>query len=346
MDNSSKKILLSLNNQELKDFCQSLGMPSFTYKQILEWLYKKKVSNIEEMSNLSKANRSILAEHSEIGRKKYISRQISEDGTKKYLFQVKSGFVEAVYIPEDDRATLCISSQVGCKMNCLFCQTGKQGFSGNLSVGDIINQVLSVDDSDKLTNIVFMGMGEPMDNIDNVMRVIDILTSSWGLAWSPKRITVSTIGVKKGLQRFLEESKCHLAISLHNPFVEERIKIMPSEKGFSIKDVLQLVKQYDFSNQRRVSIEYILFDGINDTDRHIRALGELLKGVDCRINLIPFHQIPDVPLRPSAMNKIISFQNGLSRLGYTCTIRKSRGQDIDAACGMLSTKEPQRLLKK
>lgn len=231
-------------------------------------------------------------------------------------------------------------------MNCLFCQTGKQGFSGNLSVGDIINQVLSVDDSDKLTNIVFMGMGEPMDNIDNVMRVIDILTSSWGLAWSPKRITVSTIGVKKGLQRFLEESKCHLAISLHNPFVEERIKIMPSEKGFSIKDVLQLVKQYDFSNQRRVSIEYILFDGINDTNRHIRALGELLKGVDCRINLIPFHQIPDVPLRPSAMNKIISFQNGLSRLGYTCTIRKSRGHDIDAACGMLSTKEPQRLLKK
>lgn len=340
MDNlSNKKILLSLNNHELKELCNTLGLPHFAYKQILEWIYKKRVFDFEKMTNLSKQSRETLSQHFDLGIKKYTNKQISSDGTKKYLFNVNNGFVESVYIPDNDRATLCISSQVGCKMNCLFCQTGKQGFSGNLSVADIINQILSVDESEKLTNIVFMGMGEPMDNIDNVMKAIDILTSSWGLSWSPKRITVSTVGVKKGLQKFLDESKCHLAISLHNPFVDERINIMPSEKGFSIKDIVQLVKKYDFSSQRRVSIEYILFDGMNDTERHVKALADLLKGLDCRINLIPFHQIPDVDMRPSDINRIEKFQKGMSRLGYTCTVRKSRGQDIDAACGMLSTKE-------
>lgn len=339
MDNLSKKILLSLNSQELKEFCNTLGLPSFAYKQILEWIYKKKVFDFEKMTNLSKQSRDTLSKYAETGIRRYTDMQVSADGTKKYLFKVDNGFVESVFIPDNDRATLCISSQVGCKMNCMFCQTGKQGFSGNLSVSDIMNQILSVEESDKLTNIVFMGMGEPMDNIDNVMKTIDILTSSWGLAWSPKRITVSTVGVRKGLKRFLDESKCHLAISVHNPFSGERSNIMPSEKGLSIRDVLQLVRQYDFSSQRRVSIEYILFDRVNDTERHIRGLADLLRGLDCRINLIPFHQIPDVDLRPSAMSRIETFQKGLSDLGYTCTIRRSRGQDIDAACGMLSTKE-------
>lgn len=340
MPTTSKPILLGLTLQQLTDEVTSLGMPRFTGKQIAQWLYDKRVTSIDEMTNLSKANRQLLSERYEVGRREPVMSQLSKDGTRKYLFQVSTGgLVEAVFIPEKDRATLCISSQVGCKMDCLFCMTGKQGFKGNLSAGEIINQVLSVEESRELTNIVYMGMGEPLDNAKNVLQSISVMTEAWGLGWSPKRVTLSTVGVRRGLERFLAETTCHLAVSLHNPFHEGRLELMPAEGGLPLTDTLQMIREADFTGQRRVSFEYIVFDGVNDSAAHARELGRLLRGIPCRINLIPFHQIPDVPLRPLERSKMEHFKTLLEDQGYITTIRTSRGEDISAACGMLSTKE-------
>lgn len=336
----NKKMLLGLSLQELTSELTALGLPRFAGKQVAEWLYGKRAERIEDMTNISKANRELMGRHFFVGRSAPLTSQLSKDGTRKYLFRTLSGgLVEAVMIPEADRATLCISSQVGCKMNCLFCMTGKQGFRGHLSVGEIINQVLSVEESEQLTNIVYMGMGEPLDNINNVMASIKVMTESWGLGWSPKRLTLSTVGVRKGLVRFLAETTCHLAVSLHNPFHEERLEIMPAEQGLCLNDTLDIIRGYDFSGQRRVSFEYIVFDGRNDSPRHAAELARILRGIPCRINLIPFHQIPDVPLRPTTKERMEQFKAQLERAGYVTTIRVSRGEDISAACGMLSTKE-------
>ena len=223
-------------------------------------------------------------------------------------------------------------------MNCLFCQTGKQGFEGQLTAGDIINQIYSLPERDKLTNIVFMGQGEPMDNLDNVLKATKILTEKWGMAWSPRRITVSSVGIKGKLKRFIEESECHLAISLHSPLHEQRAQLMPAEKGMPIADVVRLLKNYDFSHQRRLSFEYIVFDGLNDSTTHAKEIVRLLSGLDCRVNLIRFHSIPDVPLKTSNEKKLETMRDYLTHHGIYTTIRASRGQDIFAACGMLSTK--------
>lgn len=333
-----KKSLMGLNLLELKAVAKEFGMPAFTGGQMAKWLYIQHVTTIDEMTNISKNNREKLKAAYTIGCKKHIDAQYSNDGTIKYLFPTDNGkFVETVYIPDDDRATLCVSSQVGCKMNCLFCQTGKQGFEGNLSVADILNQIYSLPKIEKLTNIVFMGQGEPMDNYDNVLRTTQILTSDYGFAWSPKRITVSSIGVKSKLKRFLEESDCHIAISLHSPIPTERAEIMPGEKGMSIAETVELLRNYDFSHQRRLSFEYIVFKGVNDTERHAKEIIKLLKGLDCRINLIRFHTIPNVPLHGVDDRKMEEFRNYLTKHGVFTTIRASRGEDIFAACGLLST---------
>lgn len=311
-----KKSLMGLNLLELKAVAKEFGMPAFTGGQMAKWLYIQHVTTIDEMTNISKNNREKLKAAYTIGCKKHIDAQYSNDGTIKYLFPTDNGkFVETVYIPDDDRATLCVSSQVGCKMNCLFCQTGKQGFEGNLSVADILNQIYSLPEIEKLTNIVFMGQGEPMDNYDNVLRTTQILTSDYGFAWSPKRITVSSIGVKSKLKRFLEESDCHIAISLHSPIPTERAEIMPGEKGMSIAETVELLRNYDFSHQRRLSFEYIVFKGVNDTERHAKEIIKLLKGLDCRINLIRFHTIPNVPLHGVDDRKMEEFRNYLTKHG-------------------------------
>lgn len=333
-----KKSLMGLNLLELKAVAKEFGMPAFTGGQMAKWLYIQHVTTIDEMTNISKNNREKLKAAYTIGCKKHIDAQYSNDGTIKYLFPTDNGkFVETVYIPDDNRATLCVSSQVGCKMNCLFCQTGKQGFEGNLSVADILNQIYSLPEIEKLTNIVFMGQGEPMDNYDNVLRTTQILTSDYGFAWSPKRITVSSIGVKSKLKRFLEESDCHIAISLHSPIPTERAEIMPGEKGMPIAETVELLRNYDFSHQRRLSFEYIVFKGVNDTERHAKEIIKLLKGLDCRINLIRFHTIPNVPLHGVDDRKMEEFRNYLTKHGVFTTIRASRGEDIFAACGLLST---------
>ena len=331
--------LLGMTLEELKVVAAQVSLPTYAAKQIADWLYKKKVTSVDQMTNISAAKREQLSLHYDIGAAPPVEAMRSSDGTVKYLFSAgdESRFVESVYIPSKDRATLCVSSQVGCKMNCKFCMTGKQGFSAQLTSNDIINQIQSLPENETLTNVVFMGMGEPFDNTDELFKVLEILTSAYGYAWSPKRITVSTVGIIPGLKRFLDKSDCHLAISLHSPYHEERLSLMPVEKAYHIDSIINLLHDYDFSHQRRVSFEYIMFEGFNDTERHAKDLSRFLKGLDCRINLIKFHSIPGVDLRSSSERKIENFRDALNSLGITCTIRASRGEDIFAACGMLST---------
>jgi len=352
-----KKTLMGMTPAELKHVADRLGMPAFTAGQIVQWLYKKHAEDIEQMTNLSKQNRKRLAEEYDVGRMKHIDCQRSKDGTVKYLFPVAttahpasndspglkdatteySKCVETVFIPDKDRATLCVSCQVGCKMNCLFCQTGKQGWHGNLTAADILNQIISLPEADQLTNIVFMGQGEPMDNLDAVLRATEVLTADWGFAWSPKRITVSSVGMRGKLKRFLDESQCHVAISMHSPLHEQRLSLMPAEKAMSIAETIDLLRQYDFTHQRRCSFEYICFGGMNDSPTYAREIAKLLEGLECRVNLIRFHEIPEVRLPSSDEKRMEALRDYLTTRGITTTIRASRGQDILAACGLLST---------
>lgn len=339
---TSKYKLLGMTLGEIQTVVKNLGMPKFAAKQIATWLYGKKVSSIDDMTNISLKHRELLSDCYEVGALAPVEAMRSVDGTVKYLFRVgENAFVESVYIPDDDRATLCVSSQVGCKMNCKFCMTGKQGFTMNLTANQILNQIYSIPERDTLTNVVFMGMGEPFDNLDEVLKVLEILTSDYGNGWSPKRITVSSVGLKKGLKRFMEESDCHLAISLHSPFTSQRKDLMPVEHAYSITEIVEELRNYDFSKQRRLSFEYIVFKGVNDSMIYAKELVKLLRGLDCRINLIRFHAIPDVDLEGADMDTMVAFRDYLTNHGVFSTIRASRGEDIFAACGMLSTAKKQ-----
>lgn len=337
---SNKIHLLGLTLDEIKQVVEENKLPKFTATQIADWVYKKRVKSIDEMTNISLSNREKLAEKYDVGRYDPIFKQVSEDGTVKYLFKTESEkLIESVMIPEDDRATLCVSSQVGCKMNCHFCMTGKQGFSGNLTVNEIINQLYSVSEAEQLTNAVFMGMGEPLDNYKELKKVLEIMVADYAMGWSPKRITVSTTGVTPKLRLFLEESDAHLAISIHSPLKDQRLSIMPAEKAFPMTEVIQLLKEYDWSKQRRLSFEYIMFSGFNDSLKHAQLLAAQIKGLACRVNLIRFHKIPNVDLETSSQENMEAFRDYLNKRGVTATIRTSRGEDIQAACGMLSTEK-------
>lgn len=335
-----RELLLGKSLTDLTEITGRLNLPGFTARQMMDWLYGKGVSDIMEMTNLSRRARELLAERYEVGLMQYADRRCSVDGTVKYLFptSIEGETVECVYIPEGERATLCVSCQAGCRMGCRFCMTGRQGFNGNLTAGDILNQIYALPERDCLTNIVFMGQGEPLDNVDAVLRATELLTDPLGWGWSPKRITVSTVGVRNGLLRFLDESMCHLAVSLHNPFPDERRMMMPTEGGYSLTEFLPLLKERDWSHQRRVSFEYIVFSGLNDTERHARELVRLLGQMECRVNLIRFHEIPDAPYGTTDEERIVWMRDFLTRHGVTATIRASRGQDIWAACGLLNTK--------
>nr|WP_319511260.1 23S rRNA (adenine(2503)-C(2))-methyltransferase RlmN [uncultured Draconibacterium sp.] len=325
---------------ELQELVVELGLPKFTAKQITDWLYKKQISSIDEMTNLSKKARELLNERFVFGLTPYTKVSASIDGTRKYLFPtIQNKFIETAMIPERDRKTVCVSSQVGCKMGCLFCFTAKQGFQGQLSAGEIINQIKSIDEVEEVSNIVYMGMGEPFDNLEEVLKSLEILTSEWGFAMSPRRITVSTIGIIPGMLTFLEKSEAHLAVSLHTPFHEERQKIMPVQVAYPIEEVVEEIKSWDFGRQRRVSFEYILFEDLNDSEEHVNELARLLSGLKCRINLIRFHPVPGTPLKSPGEKTIQRFKDALNNKGILTTIRASRGQDIYAACGLLSTKE-------
>ena len=337
--------LLGKTPDELKEIALKVGLPAFTGKQIAGWLYGRKVRSIDEMTNISKIGRERLKEEYSLGVTLPSACQVSSDGTKKYLFPIGEGnAVEAVMIHDEDRKTLCVSSQAGCRMGCRFCMTGRQGFHGNLSVADILSQFIAIDEASDLTNAVFMGMGEPLDNFGNVMKAIEVLTADWGFGWSPKRITLSTIGVLPNLRKYLDSTRCHLAVSLHNPFPDERVEMMPVQKAWPVQEVIDMIREYDFSGQRRVSFEYTMFAGLNDDKRHADALIRLLRGLECRVNLIRFHKIPDAPFETSPQIIMENFRNRLSNHGITCTIRASRGEDILAACGMLAGEHRNKLI--
>lgn len=358
-----KKKLLGLTLDELTQIALEVGLPKFVGKQICGWIYDKHVTSIDQMTNISKVARQRLAEAYEVGASAPVDKMVSSDGTVKYLYRTTEGhYIETVYIPDfgnegasnpdsaPRRATLCVSCQVGCKMRCEFCMTGRQGFVAHLSASDIINQIYSLPQREWLTNIVFMGQGEPFDNLDAVLRATEVLTAPWAYAWSPRRITVSSVGLAKGLVRFLDASHCNLAISLHHPVPAERARIMPAERAFGIKEVVEVLRQYDFcrktnqdyeegTKQRRLTFEYIVFGGLNDSRAHADALLRLLAPLDCRVNLIRFHTIPDTPFHKTDEQALQQFCDYLNARGLLTTIRASRGQDIYAACGLLTTKK-------
>lgn len=334
-----KESLLGKTLSELQELVRKHELPSFTAGQIAYWLYKTSIRSIDEMTNISKKIRILLDENYTLGISDPVKVQTSTDGTKKYLYSTSGAkFIEAAFIPDQRRQTLCVSTQVGCKMGCLFCMTGKQGFQANLSSGEILNQLRSLPERQEITNIVFMGMGEPFDNLEAVMKAQEILTSEYGFAISVRKVTVSTIGIIPAMKTFLEKSKCNLAVSLHSPFDEERRKLMPIQHVYPIKEVIDTISQFDLGKYRRVSMEYIVFSEVNDTQRHVKELARLLNKTRCRINLIRFHEVPGVPLTGTDETRLLAFQKALNDKGIVTTIRASRGKDIDAACGMLSTK--------
>ncbi len=340
----NKEKLFGKTLGELETVVKRLSLPGYSARQIADWLYRKEISSIDEMTNLSKQTREKLSPDYEIGLSGPVNMSVSRDGTKKYLYKVlNSKYIETAYIPDKERATICVSSQAGCKMGCVFCMTGKQGFQGNLSAGEILNQFRSLPEFKTLTNIVYMGMGEPLDNLSEVLKSLEVLTARWGYAWSPTRITVSTVGLLSSISEFLEKSRVHLAVSLHSPFDYERKMLMPIQRTNSVRDVLDRIKSFDFNRKRRISFEYILFKGINDTDRHIKELSRLLNGIRCRLNIIRFHAIPGSPFVSPDSGETVLFKEKLNAKGILTTVRASRGEDIQAACGLLSTIEQNKM---
>lgn len=335
-----KEKLYGKTINDLIAVAKQVRLPGYAAKQMADWIYKQDISHIDEMTNISKNSRKALSAEYEIGLSEPENSISAIDGTRKYLFRVLNDkYIETAYIPEKNRSTICVSSQAGCKLGCIFCMTGKQGFQGNLTANEILNQFRSLPEFRTITNMVYMGMGEPLDNISEVLKSIDILTADWGYSWSPKRITVSTVGLIRHLDTFIRESRCHLAISLHSPFESEREYIMPIQRSNPISKVIEVVKSHDFSHQRRISFEYILFQGFNDTSRHVKEIARILNGLKCRINLIKFHKVPGLSFASPDTEAVARFRDALSAKGIITTIRSSRGEDIQAACGMLSTLE-------
>ena len=323
---------------EIEQWMKEHGQPAFRAKQVFQWMHQKYVASTEDMSNLPKALRAQMDEEGFVHIEAEMSQESKSDGTIKFLYRLSDGqMIETVFMRHNYGNSVCISSQAGCRMGCRFCATGRQGLQHSLSTNEILNQIGSLPERERLTNVVFMGMGEPLDNLDSLLPTLEILTSAWGFGWSPTRITVSTAGVASRLERFLDATQVHLAVSLHNPFPHERAEIMPVEKAWPIREVVEILRRYDFTHQRRVSFEYIVMSGLNDSPRHIRELCRLLDGIKCRINLIRFHKIPGSPYFSPDDRAMIAFRDALTAKGIHTTIRTSRGEDIQAACGLLST---------
>ncbi len=335
--------LLGLTVPELRTLVADLGYPPFRGSQIHRWLRKQGACELLQMTNLPAALRQTLADETAIGALPPRSVEESADGTKKYLFPTRNGgLVEAALIPEGRRVTLCLSTQVGCRRSCTFCQTARQGFQGNLEPDEIVNQYHSIPERSEITNIVYMGMGEPMDNLEATLKSIAVFTEPEGYNLPARRITVSTVGIHPGLEHFLEADPAprppSLAISLHNPFPEERRRLMPVENANPISETLRLIRDRREDLTRRVSFEYTLFAGFNDTQRHVDGIAKILNGLSVRVNLISFHQIPGVDLKPTPPEEMERFRDSLRVKGIRTFIRRTRGQDINAACGLLWTR--------
>jgi len=330
-----KTSLCGLTADEIMDLA---GSDQSHANAIANCLYKKKIDDILLFPGISKKLKEALIERSCPGIFRPVASEKSCDGTIKYLFRNRLGLeYETVYMPDIKRHTVCVSSQSGCRMGCPFCVTGKYGFRGNLSVHDIINQVISLPGPIRITHVVFMGMGEPLDNIDNLLKACNILTAEWGLAISPRNITVSTVGITSGTEIFLKLSNCNLALSLYSPFPEERYRAVPAEKKYPAHRIIDIMKSRPAGKKQRMSIAYVMIGGINDTDRHLDGLINLLKDSRIRVNLLPFHSIPGDDNTSSSPERMQYFKHELVISGISASIRKSRGIDVSAACGLLAS---------
>ncbi len=346
-----KTDLRNLTQQELIEFVVELGQPSFRGKQILPWLYRPGIKQFNEMTDLAKKFREVLKEHARISEFQNYITEVSEDKCVKFGFPLEDGrTIESVLIPEQDRNTLCISSQVGCAMNCSFCLTATMGFKRNLQPAEIVNQVCSVRDFlhssqatgisnvDKVTNLVFMGMGEPLNNTDNILKAISILTEHKGLDMASRRITVSTCGIVPQLKRLGEKTSVNLAVSLHSVDNKVRNRLMPVNKRYPVEQLLEACRTFPIPRRKRIMFEYLMLDGINDSLQDARQLVKALHKIPCKINLIPYNECPQLPFRSSNRESILRFQDVLRKAHFSVFIRHSRGADISAACGQLSKK--------
>ena len=332
------RILSGKSYSEITDILSESGFSNIQAEKITYWLYRRRIRDFMEMDNLPKTVRLYLNDQFLPGFYEPYQTILSDDQSKKYIFSTQSGFpVEAVYMPDNKRNTVCVSSQAGCRMGCCFCYTGKLGFKGNLEVYEILNQVGSIPEAAKLTHVVFMGMGEPLDNYDNVLKAIDILTAQWGFAFSPRNVTISTIAIKPRLETFIEKTKCNIAISIHSPFEDERSTMIPSAGKYNVREILDLIQSHNWERHRRVTFQYIMIDGFNDTERHLKELIRILKGTRIRINLMSYHPSEGSILQSSPDELQWYFKRQLVYNGISASIRRSRGEDIGAACGLLGS---------
>lgn len=339
-----EKQILSITNMmlsELEAVCISMGEPAYRAKQILSWIYDKGATTFDEMSNLSKSFRERLEKKCQVFQTKVDSITQTDDGTEKFLVHLSDGnVIECVLLREGKRITVCVSTQVGCAMACRFCASGLLGLERNLTTGEIVEQALHVKNhlppDERLTNIVFMGIGEPLANYDNVVKSIRIINAEWGLGIGARHITVSTVGIVDGIRRLaLEGLQVNLAISLHAPDDITRSGIIPSNKKIGIKNIIAAAEEYFNITGRDISFEYILIDGVNASKKDAESLAKLLKGIQCNINILPLNPIKEFNLRPPPQETIETFCKTLGRLGVVVTLRKKKGDDINAACGQL-----------
>jgi 23S rRNA (adenine2503-C2)-methyltransferase len=301
-------------------------------------IYKHGATSISDLSKIPGKLKSELALANSIGTFKPAGSEVAEDKTVKYLFITGTGKTfETVYIPDNKRNTVCVSTQSGCRMGCSFCVTSKYGFRGNLTAGEIVNQIISIPEAGKITHVVFMGMGEPLDNSESVLKACSIITSEWGLAISKRNVTVSSVGITPGIEKFLHNSECNLALSLFSPFPDEREKLVPAEKLHPVMHIINIMKGFPVKNKRRLSLAYVMINGINDSDLHLEELIKLVKGSEIRVNLLPYNQIMNDLNTSSPGERMQYFKHSLVLSGISASIRKSRGSDISAACGLLAS---------
>lgn len=338
--------LLDLDRQGMADLFSSLGEAPYRATQVLQWVHQYGVQDIDEMTNISKALRQKLTSLGEIKPPEVATEQLSQDGTRKWLLRLADGnCIETVFIPEDDRGTLCVSSQVGCALNCSFCSTAQQGYNRNLTVAEIIGQVwLAVrklatngkSHDHTVSNVVMMGMGEPLLNFDSVVKAMEIMMDDFAYGLSKRRVTLSTSGVVPAMHRLAEISDVALAVSLHAPTDELRNSLVPINKKYPLSELLAVCRSYYKNDQRRrITMEYVMLDGVNDTPTHANQLVKILQGIPSKVNLIPFNPFKGAPYRRSSKEKIDKFREILTSAGFTTITRKTRGDDIDAACGQL-----------
>jgi len=302
-------------------------------------IFKRQIRDVPALKSVPKQLKNLLQNDFEVGAFMPVTSQLSSDGTEKYLFKSDDGkLFETVYIPDTKRNTLCLSTQSGCRMGCSFCATGNWGFHGNLSVPEIVNQFISIPHAGKITHAVFMGMGEPLDNLDNVLKACNIITSGWGLSLSPRNVTVSTVGITPAIEKFLSGCDCNLALSLFSPFPEERRSMIPVESKYPVKEIIDLLKDFPLGKRRRISLAYIMIKDLNDTGRHLDELRSLVTGSGLRVNLLEYHQAGSDTNTSSTPERMMYFKHNLVISGVSASIRRSRGADISAACGLLATR--------